>query len=137
MVGEGAAVLGDEGGGREAVERDVGVAFGGVDVGAWADLKVEVREVGSFGGADGADLLATLDDLAEFDADFFEVGIHGLYDGPQLVVCGQAVGEDDHFSPSRAGLAGVNDAASPGGEDGIAEVGVFSAYAVEVVAKVA
>lgn len=117
------------------MRRVVGITDTGVDVGAPADLKMEVGRIGSKGGAYCADLIAALHGLIGGDEAFVQMGVNGLDDlGGAIGLC-DAVGDDDHVPPAIARYAAIDDASCTSGIDGIAQVGVHAADTVEVIAK--
>lgn len=65
------------------------------------------------------------------------MGVHRLHDGAEFIAVRQPVGDDDHFSPSRAGTARIDHPPGSSRVNGIAQIGVPSADAVQVVSEMA
>lgn len=114
------------------VEAEGVIAGARAQADAVPDLEVQVGEVVSIRGADGADDLAAMNILVESHHKSVEVGVKGL----EETSVAQPVLEHDHVAPSLGSGSGVNDDAVSDGVDGIAQIGVLAADPVPVVAEV-
>lgn len=133
VVGAGSAMGVDGAGGVDAIGAVVDVTLAEVGAGGFVHFEVEMGEVFAIGIADVADVLATHDGFVEGNGDGLEVGIHRLHDA----AVGEAVGHEEDFPPSGIRFARIDDEAVADGVDGVTEVGVHPADAIEVVAGVA
>ncbi len=99
-------------------------------------FEMQMRPIAPVRVADRPDLLAAVHVLSRRDEDGLEVRIIGLH----IFACAillQGVEHDDDVAPAGSDLAGKKHAPIGDGEDRIAQVAVFAADAIQVVAEMA
>ena len=132
VVGSGSAMGFDCAGGVDAIGAVVHVSSAEGGAGGFVHLEVKMGQVFAIGVSDATDGLTANDGFVEGNGDRLEVGIHRLHDA----AVAEAMGDEEGLSPTRIGFACVDDEAVTDGVDGVTEVGVHPADAIEVVASV-
>ena len=136
VVVHGPAVFLDESGRVDPAARIASIARADERGEEFSHLKMQVRPVTAIGVSDRGDLVAAPDFLADLDKDLVQVAIIRLHIFP-LQVLHVGMENDDDVAPAGAAVAREKDAAVGHRVNGIAEIAILTADAIQVVAEMA
>ncbi len=121
----------EDGRGIEQVELVGVVAATDIDMLGFAYFKVQVSGIMVIGSAVGANDLSARDQCLQRHMHPVKVRIHGMQKTPiQGAVC-----NDEDITPCRGGLTGVYDQAIPNRINGITQIGIHAADAIEIITR--
>ncbi len=124
----------DEGGGIEPAMGVLTISRADERRFEFAHFEVKMREVTAIGGPDGGDFFASLHRLARLNEDGLDVGVIGLHIGPHsLLKIGMQ--NNDHVAPAGAAFPSEEDPPVRDRVNGISQITIFPANAIEVVAQ--
>lgn len=120
---------------RDAVEGRVSISLARIHIRTEPHFEMQVCQIGTLCCSYRADFITTLHLLPGPNSDHVQMGIHCLHHRTEFISLRQAMRDEDHFAPARPGTACVHYAPGSCRVNGIAQIGIPAANAVQIVTE--